>query len=55
MMTTGEIPGHNRPPRNPTGTQVNRNGPVNAVAPADTVDAEALLETGGGGTVTATT
>ncbi len=34
---------------------INRNGPVNAVAPADTVDVEALLETRGGGTVTATT
>jgi len=38
-MTTGATPaGRNRPPQNPTGTQVNRNGPVNAVAPADTVE-----------------
>ena len=94
MATTGATPGRNRPPRNPTGTQVdngakrriggtravttsgepyprqvtggdsdfsgtvnfiNWNGPVNAVAPADTVDLEALLEAVSGGTVTAST
>lgn len=34
---------------------INWNGPVNAVAPADTVDVEAPLEAVSGGTVTATT
>ena len=34
---------------------INWNGPVNAVAPADTVDVEAPLEAVSGGTVTAST
>ena len=55
MTTNGGTPGRNRPPRNPIGTQVNRNGSVNAVAPADTVEFEALFEAGAGETVTATT
>ena len=55
MTTNGGTPGRNRPPRNPIGTQVNRNGSVNAVAPADTVDLEALLEAVSGVTVTAST